>query len=417
MSRAPLAAVSLAALGFTAGLAGCPSLVAPLPTDGQSEGQPCAADWECGSGLTCECGACAVPGADDLPPRCLDLEDGCNDPPSDCYASCGDETVLGPADCVGGREACSTTEGVLRSQCPAETCWGERGAGEICVDGEWECEFGRATTGECYTFDCTANEESACVLSCGGTELPQVCVAGEWTCESGFPVEDCGGCTGTPPACVTSCDDFTSIGSAICDMVALEWSCSHIVFPDAGTPPLATDCCSPSTVIRDVEDLAALADTTCIAGTLSVLSGTATDVELPALARADGLQVSSNTVRRAAFPALVTVENNLLVESNPLLAELELPVLEEVGSNFWVSNNPQLPSCVAEDVARALGWPDAGPNVLLDNNGPCDGGPPVPDAGPGPDAGPVDAGAVDAGAADAGALDAGPVDGGALDAG
>lgn len=219
----------------------CPTLLAPPATSGESAGGVCVSDVDCASGLACECGVCATPTGQ--PPRCLALDDECGEVPSDCFRACGDPTVVGQAECVGGRESCAAAGGVLRRQCPSDTCWEPAAPGEICVDGERVCRFQPpAPNGQCFTFDCEG-EPGRCVSACGDGSAPfsQVCIANEWQCETGVPVESCGACVGPVPTCVASCAGLEPAGIAACT-AALEWSCAHFVID--GTPAeVVTDCC------------------------------------------------------------------------------------------------------------------------------------------------------------------------------
>ncbi len=222
-------------------VSGCP--LAPPRTSGEGAGAVCHNDLECASGLACECGVCAEPSGE--PPRCIDLNDACSEVPSECFQACGDLTVVGDAACVDGRETCSAVGGVLRSQCPADTCWGDPAPGEVCVDGQFQCEVQpRSSSGDCYTFDCESGAAGQCVPACGDGSSPvaQACVASEWRCESGVPVEECGACVGPLPSCVISCDEPTAVGGASCS-AALEWSCEHILLN--GVPATVdSECCA-----------------------------------------------------------------------------------------------------------------------------------------------------------------------------
>jgi hypothetical protein len=428
-------------------LAGCPSLLAPPPTDGAGQGATCSADWECENGLACECGVCTTPSATPRPPACnLDVGDQCDeDNPSPCFAACGDLDEVGVADCVDGRESCTAVGGVLASQCADDQCWGESAPGEACVDGEWVCEFGEAASGDCYTFDCDA-VQSECVQFCGDQNPQlQVCVASEWVCESGIDIDECGECVGAPPSCVRSCDDLSPLGASVCDLDDLTWSCDHIQLGDAGSALTATACCAPSTTLRDVADLADFGDVSCVAGTLSILTGGLLQADLPNLERVTDLQVSSGTLERVRLPALVEVESALVVENNWQLTELSAPVLATVGTGMYFANNPRLCACDIWQLRRqfadggspgidietgnlpCLGWPyDGGPQDAGapgdagsgDGGSPLDGG---PDGGPALEAGPSDAGPSEAGPGDAGPAPAFctwmPSDGGVTDAG
>lgn len=230
---APLAAVVLLA-------SACPSFLAPPATSGAREGARCSANVDCASGLVCECGSCAKPTG--MPSRCLALDDACGDEPSDCFRACGDPSVVGKAACVGGRESCSSSGGVLESSCPPETCWEPPGPGEVCVDGELQCEHGRAANGQCYTDDCEGSPRE-CVSACadGSEPFSEVCLASQWQCEGGLPIEGCGECVGALPACVLSCSTLEPVGSAACS-AELEWSCAHIL-QDGRAASVITDCC------------------------------------------------------------------------------------------------------------------------------------------------------------------------------
>lgn len=219
----------------------CPSLLAPPPTSGAAAGAPCAANVDCAAGLACECGQCAEPTGQ--APRCLELDDACGDVPSDCFAACGDPTVIGQAECVGGRESCAAVNGVLVSQCDEDECWEPAAPGEVCIGGELECQFPpRAPNGHCYTFDCEGTPGS-CVEACGdgSAPFPETCIASEWQCEVGVPAEECGECVGAVPRCVLDCAGLMPAGVAACNP-SREWTCAHII--QDGTPAeVVSDCC------------------------------------------------------------------------------------------------------------------------------------------------------------------------------
>jgi hypothetical protein len=402
--------------------------LAPAPIDGASEGSTCAADLDCGDGLACECGTCASPSNPRLPPSCdVSVDNQCPSTPSGCFESCGVEVVVGIADCVAGRETCEGSGGVLFDDCPLETCWGVPEPGEVCVDGVFECAYGRnGPTGLCYTFDCV-DEPEQCVIDCtSDLRTTQVCVADEWKCESGFPVRQCGGCVGTPPVCVDSCADPFRTGSATC--IEDEWSCA------AAGDELENVCCidPPSANITTPEQVTELALETCILGQLDVVSTDAIPaVEWPILRRVGGLFLVSTSVERLLLPQLVHIDEDLAVVGNSELHTVDLAALAFIGGDLTVDENPSIDVCafvdlVAQVQARdgidgTVSLPtldDAG--CALPDGGVVDGGEPdagEPDAGE-PDAGAPDAGVTDAGVTDAGALDAGPVvDAGENDAG
>ena len=211
----------------------------PLPISGGERGDPCAQNVDCATGLACECAVCVDESAENEPPSCdVEIETECGEEPSYCYAACGEETVVGLAACVNAAENCDENGGVLRDDCPDTTCWGEPEAGEVCVNGEYQCQAGEAETGECYTFDCPEGEAELCVLSCTDeSPFSQVCIASEWRCETGFPVRQCGGCVGMPPTCYDNCENLDELFGAIC--VDDEWTCDGVLV-DAGV--LLEDC-------------------------------------------------------------------------------------------------------------------------------------------------------------------------------
>jgi hypothetical protein len=455
-------ALLLVGLLSVAVLAGCPSWLAPPVTSGLGAGEACQGSWECDDGLSCECGLCATPSEPPRPVRCIELDDSCNDPPSDCYASCGDETVVGAAACVNGRETCTDVGGVLRDQCDAAVCWGDPEPGEICVEGEYTCEFGRSpNTDDCYTFNCTGTPGS-CVTSCGSTPFSQTCLGGTYSCESGMDIADCGGCVGRTPRCLRSCEDIEVLGSALCDADDLEWSCDHLL-ANPGTGQVSTRddfCCVDSLTLPPGEpdagpapqdggpgsedggpapldggsidggvadggasidagdpDGGPAADAgpeiiRCVLGALEIRDGAPVDLVLPDLERVGALSVDNTTLQSISLPALTEIEQTLVMLNNTELVSVDAPVLEKVGTLFYFVGNTSLSEC---DI-RALRDQIAAENPILletiEGNLVCDGGVVdagvVPDAGPAPDAGPLDGGAADAGAADAGDADAGP---------
>jgi hypothetical protein len=211
----------------------------PVASPGGESGARCVRNLDCAVGLVCECETCVdADGATDPPVCNVTPDTDCSSEPSLCYEACGLEVVVGLAECVNGAELC-TESGVLQSDCPPDTCWGDPEAGEICVDGAYQCQAGTAPNGECYTFDCPDNEAELCVLSCEDENpTAQACIASRWQCESGFPVRQCGGCVGSPPLCYDNCENRNELFNALC--VDNEWSCTGVLV-DAGVLP---DTCS-----------------------------------------------------------------------------------------------------------------------------------------------------------------------------
>lgn len=424
-----VALVSGAALVFGSALSGC--IFAPAAVSGVGEGSPCGTDLDCDNGLACECGTCATLTDTPQPPSCEVTPDNrCPDVASECFLACGDETVVGLAECVEGRETCESSAGVLRDFCGLDTCWGEPAPGESCFGGVWDCMFGRnEETGLCYTFDCVGTPEE-CVESCLDDErTTQICLADTYTCEFGFPVAQCGGCVGTPPDCFDNCDDLNTIAAATC--LDNDWSCNHIMNAE-----LQSDCCEDDVNVLTEQAYLDHQGLKCTTGTLLVRYQTLGTLSLPSLKRAGDLLFYENESTAIELPALERVDGAFSLWMNQSLVEASFPELDFVGGSFEIAFNDSLPQCRAEALTAGVenivglqfvhdnddaalcgdgGVLDGGPvaDAGLDDGGP---GPDGPDAGD-PDAGmfdggaPVDAGAVDAGSVDSG-VDSGPSDGG-----
>lgn len=411
---------------------------APPPLAGLAAGDACSTDLDCDDGLVCECGFCGEPSEPRLPPACeVDVDNRCPPTPSSCFAECGVEVVVGIAGCVNGRETCADGPGVLREDCPADTCWGEPEAGEVCIDGVFECAFGRnGPTGLCYTFDCEGEAE-LCVLDCSASQMTaQVCVGSTWRCELGFPMRQCGGCVGTAPPCVESCADPFPDGTATC--VEDAWTCDG---------ELQSACCldGPTAPITSLDALVALVDETCVTESVQLVGvDDIADVALPNLRRAGGLLLVGTSVESLSMPLLRHVDDDVALSANANLSALDLGALRTIGGDLNLTSLPLVDTCaIAELVVNVtengtLGGSltidvpldaDAGCALPVDDAGVADGGDVdagAPDAGVDDagtldagvdDAGTLDAGTLDAGTADAGTLDAGGVDAGAVDAG
>jgi len=232
-------ALSLVPMLATLSIAGC--LLAPPPAEGLGIGLTCTADLDCAVGLVCACGECTDPADDDAPGCTVLPENRCTDVPSECLEACGVEVAVGLAQCVAGRETCDFPGGggVLRDDCPADTCWGEPGVGEVCIDGLFSCEFGRnEATDLCYTFDCEGEPEVCAIEGCNSTATGnQICLGGEWRCEVGFPARQCG-CLGDAPSCY-DCDTLEPVFDAQCNTSTNTFSCES--FPGAD---LLEACCA-----------------------------------------------------------------------------------------------------------------------------------------------------------------------------
>jgi hypothetical protein len=221
---------------FTTIGGGC---IGPPAVVGSAQGESCVRNMDCDDGLVCECRSCTNAADATEPPVCdVSPNVECGEAPSNCYASCGEEVITGLAECVNGAETCVANGGVLYSDCPDDTCWGDAAPGEVCIDGAFECLWGESNNGDCYTFDCPDNEAELCVLNCESVEtFAQVCVASAWRCESGFPLRQCGGCVGTPPQCFDNCENQMVLFTALC--LENEWSCDGVLV-DAGV--LSSEC-------------------------------------------------------------------------------------------------------------------------------------------------------------------------------
>lgn len=397
----PLAAALLAS--------GC--LFAPQPVDGEPSGSACGTDIDCADGLMCECGTCVTATDNPLPASCdVTPDDRCPDLASECFQACGVDTVVGLAECINGRETCEASSGVLREEdCSPDVCWGEPEAGETCLNGDFVCQFGRnEETGLCYTFDCDG-DPAECVTSCQDDEtVAQICVANTWTCEFGFPIEQCGGCVGTPPDCFDSCEGLNTIAAATCQDNA--WSCNHI--QDAQLP---SACCEGSLNLLTDDDFVANQDVRCSTGTVLVRYQTRDTLELPELKRARELLFYENESTAVSLPALERVDQAFSLWMNSDLVEASFPELSYVGGSFEIAFNPSFPQCRVTELVAGV-QTIVGQRYLTDNDpdGSCDA-----DGGVLTDGGPLtDGGLGDAGTGDAGVpLDAGPLDAGAVDAG
>jgi hypothetical protein len=82
----------------------------------------------------------------------------------------------------------------------------------------------------------------------------------------------------------------------------------------------------------------------------------------PQLVRLDGLR------------SLREVGGDLIVDGNPLLAELPFDSLQRVTGKVWIQNNPRLPTCAAQALARRLNAASQTGEVAIRGNldaGPC----------------------------------------------
>ncbi|GMV42958.1 MAG: hypothetical protein AMXMBFR64_46740 [Myxococcales bacterium] len=110
-----------------------------------------------------------------------------------CAPSCGGDVFYGPAICEGGAWVCE--EGVLRTDCPPFTCWGEKAPGEICTDQGWACAPDAAAFAECHQTMCLtcagwtdSPPTAGCACSCEAEHVvcEKVAQACEPTSESGL---------------------------------------------------------------------------------------------------------------------------------------------------------------------------------------------------------------------------------------
>ncbi len=379
-------------------------LLAPGPLEGVAEGGACGTDLDCNAGLACECGTCETPGAVDRPAACeIDVGNECPATPNVCYVGCGDETTIGTASCVDGREVCD--EGVLRTDCPDTTCWGEPAPGQICNEGEWECQFQYLPDLDaCQTFDCEGTPD-VCVADCQAVQtMPMVCAGSAWRCQMGFPLAQCGPCPGTAPPCFDNCTNLSVVGVATCDD-ANGWMCG-------GTQQSEEDCCVDADgTYQTAGDLDDIADEVCLLGSVSMINNVGT-VSFPNLRRAESLNLWASNAASFSAPLLTTVLDDFSLWENDSLTSVDVGSLAEVGGLLEIANNDALSQCTAEAiVAQVEAQGGVGGDTVVELNAIPDGGCDVvsPDGGPGPDAGP-DAGLTDGGAPDA------AVDGGSPDA-
>lgn len=350
----------------------------PLPIGGAGQGETCSRNVDCETGLACECEVCVEERIATEPPSCdVEIETECGDEPSYCYAACGEEVVIGLAECVNAAENCEESGGVLRDDCPDTTCWGEPEPGEVCVNGEYQCQAGEAPNGECYTFDCPSGEAELCVLSCTDeSPFSQVCIGSQWQCETGFPVRQCGGCVGMPPTCYDNCENLDELFGAIC--VDDEWTCDGVLV-DVGV--LLEDCGFTDAGVSDGGP----------------------DTPIGEIGEENGPCFSNNT----CFGDLICVD------SGQTGWTCVAPTLTDGGV---VDGGQSDDSGQSDDGGES---DDGGPS----NDGGSDGGGPLADAGhadsgaPETDAGGFDAGldSPDGGEADAGETDAGEIDAGDTD--
>jgi hypothetical protein len=101
----------------------------------------------------------------------------CNGEAPDCAQFCGSDYRLGTATCVGAKWTC--TKGVVKSDCPADTCWGPAMDGNFCDKGKWICQPDKGDYDKCHANMCLTCDgftgpvtKGACTCSCeGGTVL------------------------------------------------------------------------------------------------------------------------------------------------------------------------------------------------------------------------------------------------------
>ena len=104
-----------------------------------------------------------------------------------CAPGCGGDSFHGPAECVDGAWTCA--EGILRTDCPPGTCWGEKAPGEVCTEAGWSCQpsaddYAACPDVLCLTCDGFAGPVEQAGCSCECSEGNVVCEATPTTCEA-----------------------------------------------------------------------------------------------------------------------------------------------------------------------------------------------------------------------------------------
>ena len=89
-----------------------------------------------------------------------------------------------------------------------------------------------------------------------------------------------------------------------------------------------------------------------------VLEGAAalSALDLTKLERVGGtLRLDASQLTQLSLPMLGDIGWDFELRSNPLLASVQVPLLQHVGGMVAFSNNPALPACVATGLATRLG--------------------------------------------------------------
>ena len=112
----------------------------------------------------------------------------CNGEAPDCVQFCGSDYGLGAATCVGVQWQCS--KGVVKSDCPADTCWGPAMEGNVCEQGKWVCkpdkgDYAKCPADMCLTCDGFGGPvpEGTCTCSCQGGKV--ACITAKSQCGAG----------------------------------------------------------------------------------------------------------------------------------------------------------------------------------------------------------------------------------------